>query len=169
MSEPSDLIDAAPAEAEDAAANPRLVPVTESIRYRRRAQAAEQQLQELSKKLAESKQELDAAREDLQSLERRQRIDQLLMESDAVDLEAARLLTEIAVQQMEEPDVQIAVSELRRRKPFLFRRTSSGAGSSMSPKPRGHGHTLDDAAGEAVTTGNRRDLLRYLRLRRAAK
>lgn len=152
---------------------PRRVPVSESIRYRRRAQAAEQQLEQTKLQLDESQQQLHETQQQLQQVERRQKIDQLLMESDAVDLETARLLTEMAVQQMDEADVELAVQDLRRRKPYLFRRSRStpiGNGSSMAPRPKLRVRPdLEDAAGAAVMTGNRRDLLRYLRLRRSAQ
>jgi TolA-binding protein len=156
---------------------PRLVPVTESIRYRRRAQQAEQQLQTMQAELAQTRTMLQETQQQLEATERRQRIDQLLVESEAVDLEAARLLTEAAVSMMEEPDVQQAVAELRSRKPYLFRRSSVGSGGSgsvksagsMSSRPRRQPDASDDLAQQAAISGDRRDLLRYLRLRRTGR
>lgn len=143
------------------------VPVSESIRYRRRAQAAEQKLQEMQTQLETAERSLNETRQALRDVERRQQIDQLLSESEAVDLEAARLLTEAAVAQMDEPDVQAAVVELRSRKPYLFRRSASAGGGSMAARRRhGSGGELADAADAAATTGQRQDLLRYLRMRR---
>lgn len=102
-------------------------------------------------------------------LERRQRIDALLHESEAIDVEAARLLTELAVAQMNEPDVEQAVAELKRRKPLLFRpRMGSGSGA-MSERVDGRSgrdESLNDAAAKAGASGARTDLLRYLRLKR---
>ena len=173
--------DHAPAEAEDRtsdaeapeapddaaeAGSEKLVPVGESIRYRRRAQAAEQKLHALQQHFDELQQDLARTRGDLESVERRQRIDQLLIESEAIDLEAARLLTESALEQMDDADVAEAVEELRSRKPYLFRRRGSALGGGMSPRPRHGNGQLDDAASCAATSGDRRDLLRYLRLRR---
>lgn len=120
--------------------------------------------------------ELESARTDLAEreatitqLERRMRIDELLRDADAIDLEAARLLTEAAVAAMDEPDVDAAVAELRSRKPRLFASTSP-------PRPFAQGAGDDEptdeamhAAAEAHATGNRRDLLRYLRLRRGQR
>jgi hypothetical protein len=143
----------------------RLVPVSESIRYRRRAQAAEQQLTDLQRQLGEASQALQETREQLEAAERRQRIDQLLIESEAIDLEAARLLTEAAVSQMDEADVADAVAELRQRKPYLFRNRRSVGG--MGARGTGGTHLqLDEAARQASFSGDRRDLLRYLRMRR---
>ena len=149
---------------------PKLVPVTESIRYRRRAQAAEAKLGELQSQFDRIQQDLHETRSALDAVERRRAIDELLIAADTIDLEAARLLTEAAVVEMDEPDVGAAVEELHARKPYLFRQRSHGAGGSMSPKPRpGDNGQLGDAAEHASMSGDRRDLLRYLRLRRGVK
>jgi hypothetical protein len=115
--------------------------------------------------------ELAKAREMIASLERRQRIDALLAESDAVDLDVARLLTEAAVQQMSEPDVKLAIDDLRKHKPYLFRRRHSGTGTPSAAAMGARTVTsspVAEAAETAAQTGNRRDLLRYLRLRRSS-
>ncbi|MEM9881677.1 MAG: hypothetical protein AAF800_02020 [Planctomycetota bacterium] len=146
----------------------RLVPVGESIRYRKRAQAAEQRLTELADQFAGLKDDLEASRQTITLLERRQKIDALLAGSDAVDLEAARLLTEVVVGQMDEPDVEEAVRELRRQKPYLFRRPVRSAPTAMSPDVE-EPHDASAAAERAAATGDRRDLLDYLRLRRTSR
>ncbi|MBI1335833.1 MAG: hypothetical protein GC164_02595 [Phycisphaera sp.] len=146
----------------------KLVPVSEAIRYRRRAQNAEQSLQDLRQKFDALTSQLDDARQTIDQLERRRKIDELLSDSDTIDAQAARLLTEIAVEQMDDPDIQLAVDELKRHKPYLFRKRSNGHALAMparSDAEHTH-HTLRQAADDAVNTGNRRDLLRYLRLRR---
>jgi len=143
----------------------KLVPVTEAIRYRKRAQTAEQQLDATRSKLAELRTQLDESQELIASLERRQKIDALLAESDTIDLDAARLLTERIVLEMSDPDVRTAVEDLRRHKPYLFRQRharSSAAALGESVQ------AVDQVAAEARTTGDRRDLLRYLRLRRGS-
>lgn len=144
----------------------RLVPVTQAIRYRKRAQAAEQQLAAAQERLDQMRAQLDEAQDAVTALERRQKIDALLADAEAVDLEAARLLTEAAVADMTEPDVAAAVADLRRHKPYLFRRRGSGA---LTQAARPAAEASDDAqlaAHQAAATGDRRDLLRYLRLRR---
>ena len=143
------------------------VPVSESIRYRRRAQHAEQQLEALQGEYEQVRHELEQTRCQLDAAERRRRIDQLLIESEAIDLEAARLLTEAAVEQMDGADVDEAVAQLRQRKPYLFRRTQPSSGGPLSPRLREPAVELDEAAATAVASGDRRDLLRYLRLRRS--
>ncbi|MEO0474487.1 MAG: hypothetical protein AAF085_00765 [Planctomycetota bacterium] len=153
--------------AEAAPEQDKLVPVTEAIRYRKRAQAAEQQLEGLQAQLSEAQQRIEQAEQHVDALERRQRIDALLAEADAIDLDAARLLTEAVVQQMDEPDVIEAVEDLRRHKPYLFHPDSTSAdGLALAPQIEGADSPLAQAAEQAQHSGDRRDLLRYLRLRR---
>ena len=164
-STPTDPTDAP----ESSATTARQVPVTEAIRYRKRAQSAEQQLQELQSRFATLQQQLDESQQTVTALERRQKIDALLADSDAIDFEAARLLTEVALSQMDEPDLDLAVQDLRRDKPYLFRRRRPAEPSpalamgQRLAEPPAHHH----AAAQAAATGDRRDLLDYLRLRRA--
>ena len=121
-------------------------------------------------RVEELERELGEARRTIEALERRQRVDALLVEAEAVDLEAARLLTERAVEQMDEPDVSAAVEELRRHRPYLFRRREGGAGGGggvmAAREEEGDGGEVSQAAAEAAASGDRRALLRYLRLRR---
>jgi vacuolar-type H+-ATPase subunit I/STV1 len=165
---PQDADDAA--ETNDAAASSqtdRLVPVSEAIRYRKRAQQAEQQLAALQSRLDATREQYEQAEQALTTLERKQRIDALLTEADAIDLDAARLLTEVAVQSMDEPDVAEAVADLRRHKPFLFHaEPDTPGGLALAPRDLGEEDPLAQAAELAQHSGDRRDLLRYLRLRR---
>ncbi|XAL97942.1 hypothetical protein OT109_10055 [Phycisphaeraceae bacterium D3-23] len=147
----------------------KLVPVTEAIRYRRRAQQAEQRLADLEREVGELRSAYDASQETITALERRERIDALLNEAHTVDLEAARLLTEVAVAGMDEPDVASAVTDLRRHKPYLFESGGVGLPSAMGPRdPDQDNDPVVEAASQARVTGDRRDLLRYLRLRRSS-
>ncbi len=144
----------------------KLVPVTESIRYRRRAQQAERKLEELQAQCGRLNTALTETREALDAAERRRQIDELLVEAEAIDLEAARLLTMAALEQMDQGELAEVVDDLRRHKPYLFRRHDA-SGGGMSPRPRPAPSGADAAAEAAAATGDRRDLLRYLRLRRS--
>jgi hypothetical protein len=118
-------------------------------------------------KVAELERQLATAREALDASERRRAIDLALVEADAVDLETARLLTEMAVAQMDEKDVALAVGDLRRRKPFLFReRPSLSLGAAMGAA--GEPASPADTARDEARSGDRRALLKYLRARRTA-
>lgn len=146
--------------------------VTEEQRWRKRALEAEAQVEELKRALAGALGDLEAAREALDASERKRQIECCLAEAGAVDVAAARLLTEAAVEGMEEPDVALAIGDLKRTRGWLFRRDGAGmtgGGSSvMSGRPAERwGAAMEDAAEEAAVTGDRGALLRYLRLKRA--
>ena len=148
--------------------NERLVPVAEAIRYRKRAQAAETQLTDTKGHLQDLKAELEQAKRAIDQLDRRQQIDVMLADADAVDMEVARLLTEAAVEMMEDADIELAVNDLRRQKPYLFRRNqgSGGAGSMSAHVRTGVVSGVDQVKQQAKSSGDRRDLLRYLRMKR---
>jgi hypothetical protein len=145
-------------------------PFHDARRYRKRAQAAEKSLEDTRAELEKAKKTLAEHEKTIASLERREQIDALLRESDAIDFETARLLTELAVQRMSQPDTAAAVADLRRNKPYLFRAASHcGASGALAPK-QGENASVkrdaDRAATAAQQSGHRSDLLRYLRLRR---
>lgn len=153
--------------AENAEARPeRQVPVGEAIRQRKRAQEAESRLTELASRVGELERDLMTAREALDASERSRRIDAALVEADAVDLETARLLTEMAVAQMDEPDVQLAVEDLRRKKGFLFRRRRPGSAAVTGSIAAPGRDRAAEAALDAAVSGDRAALLAYLRARR---
>jgi len=131
------------------------------------AAAEEQQQATATEELAQLREENARLLEQVDVIERRHRIDQLLVEADAIDVEAARVLTEHVIAQMDEGDVSEVVDDLRRHKPWLFRR-DDGAAGSMSPRVP-MTDAAADAAEAAIQSGNRRDLLRYLRMRRKAR
>jgi len=160
----------------------KVVPVSEAIRYRKRAQAAEIRLHDLDQRLAELESELGQAHDTIQRIERRHEVDERLRENDVVDLDVVRLLVETILEESPDQDVAAAVEELHQRKPFLFRsagqsghRSSVGVGS-MTPSVRGasrRGSRLkagtEEAAMRAMGTGRREDLLHYMKLRRSTQ
>lgn len=119
----------------------------------------------LESKLAELSATLAGAREALDAAERRHAIDLELVRHEAVDLETARLMTEAAAANLAAKDAARAVAELKRRKPFLFRRSAAGVGMSPETPARANGH-VGVLAEEAAGSGDRRALLRYLRAKR---
>jgi len=86
----------------------------------------------------------------------------------AIDIEAAALLTAVAVEGLSDPDIEAAVKELRAARPYLFEggAVAVAGGASMSPGVS-RGGALD-AAAEAASSGDRGALLRYLRMRRGS-
>lgn len=144
--------------------------IAEARRQRDAAQLAQSKAAELQARVAELQEQIDQAREALDAAERRHQIDLLLIEADTVDIESARLLTELAVNQMKSGDLRAAVGELRQRKPFLFRsRPGAPAGGSSVMSAAGDTTEADielESAAQAAAAGDRASLLRYLRARR---
>ena len=106
---------------------------------------------------------LTQAREALDASERKREIERELVKQGAIDVETASLLTEAAVSGMEKPDARAAIADLKRGKPFLFRGVGRSSAMSGAVEERS---SMDQAAGEARASGDRRALLRYLRMRR---
>lgn len=127
-------------------------------------------VEQLERKVGELTQTLAQAREALDSTERRHAIDLELIRQETVDLETARLLTEMAVADMAEKDVGAAVRELKKRKAFLFKPAAEAGARSvgaMGANARAQGgDSLPALASRAAETGDRAALLRYLKARR---
>ena len=153
----------------DTADQANTVQVNEEVIWKARAEQAEEALGQMQARVDELESALAQANETIAQIERRGEIDRELSSAKAVDLETARLLTEAVIGEMEEPDVAAAVRELCDRKPFLFacKRQSPFGGVSMSPvSPMSESSDLGGMAQRARGSGDRSDLLRYLRARR---
>jgi TolA-binding protein len=153
----------------DAADQTQTVHVNEEVIWKARAEEAEAQLEQLQGRVVELEAALASANETITQIERRGEIDRELTAAKAVDLETARLLTEVVIGEMDEPDVAMAVRELCESKPFLFacKKHSGYTGVSMSPQSANvERESLDAMARQARGSGNRSELLRYLRARR---
>ena len=168
------------------AGEPRLVPVAEAIKYRRRAQQAEshakefeQQLQELQSQLQQQNDDLataeaqrDEVRTQLTVTENRLAAERLLGEAGVIDLDTASMLLSKRVDFAEEIDADkltASVEELLLDKPFL----RAATGGSLPPKTASARSAritpvrqLTNAAERAARSGSRKDVAEYLRLRR---
>ncbi|MCC6429151.1 MAG: hypothetical protein IT435_20310 [Phycisphaerales bacterium] len=141
---------------------------SEEIDWRARALAAEEKVRQLEAQLADIKTTLADARQRLDDSERRAGIDRELTAAGVVDTEAATLLIERLLDEMDKPDVQAAVADLRQRKPFLFRPAAAGVRVSAMSGVAESGSTLDLLAAEARMSGDRKSLMKYLKARRRA-
>ncbi|MDF1808918.1 MAG: hypothetical protein P1U42_04405 [Phycisphaerales bacterium] len=145
------------------------VPISEEVIWKSKAEEAEDRVAELEARIVDLERELSSAHESCRSVERRSEIDMELTAARAIDLETARLLTEATIAEMDAPDVSIAVRELCDRKPFLFagKRQVAREGVSMGPVVSSSGDDeLMSMAQRAKSSGDRSELLRYLRVRR---
>lgn len=122
---------------------------------------------ELLAEVAALRQELADAKGTAEKAARRAAIERALTDAGAIDLEITTPLVEEAMFGMAEPDVGAAVRAVRGEKGFLFRKAGGvGLRSAAMAGERGRGVGLEDLAGDARSTGDRSDLLRYLRARR---
>lgn len=144
--------------------------VSEEIVWKARAQEAEEKLAACEERIETLEDELASARDMVASVERRSEIELALTESGTIDLETSRLLTESAIASMDEPDIEVAVRELRARKPYLFDKGAGAASASVmgAMTSKSGDDELGSMADKARGSGDRAELLRYLRARRGA-
>jgi len=143
--------------------------ISEEVIWKSRAQEAEEKVEGLEAMVAELEVQLASANDAVKTVERRGEIDRELVAAKAVDLETARLLTEATIGEMDSPDVAIAVRELCDRKPFLFACKKHGVNTGLAMGPaavRNGTDELESMASSARSSGDRSELLRYLRVRR---
>lgn len=150
--------------------NLKLVPVAESIRYRKRAQSAEKEVEILAEQLAQAKSKAEDMAEQLNGIKIEQSLTRKLAAAGTIDLETAVLIAKAKLEGKNEADLDSVVEQLRKEKHYLFgdsgnavtTKRTSGAKDRVT-----HNETaLTRAAKRASTTGNRADLQEYLKLRR---
>ncbi len=170
---------------QEASGEAKLVPVAESIKYRRRAQQAEatletlqQQLTEIKKQVTDQQTQLGAAEAQrdeaaLQLIvtENNRTAERVLAEAGTVDIETAAMLLGKKIDLAEVHDVEAigrSVEELLLDKPYLRQPIAAGPPKTASARPAQTGSIaqMTQAADRAITTGDRRDVAEYLRLRR---
>ncbi len=154
-------------EAEDV----KLVPVTESIRYRKRAQLAEKQNESLAKELSEAKSKTANLTEELHSIRIEQELMRKLTVAGVVDLETAVLIAKKRMENSEESDTDQMIGQLKKEKQYLFVDVQNNVmgpqrTSGVKDRHQSNQTMLSRAAKKAATTGNRTDLQEYLKLRR---
>ena len=150
--------------------NHKLVPVTESIRYRRRAQSAEKKIETLTEELAQARLQTSEMAEELNSIRMEQKLIHKLAAAGVVDVEAAVLIARAKISSDTEADLDSVIQQLKKEKQYLF----FGAGGAATAKKtsgvkdrmQNSQTVLERAAKKAATTGNRTDLHEYLKLRR---
>ena len=148
----------------------KLVPVAESIRYRKRAQSAEKKIEVLTEQLAEANVQTAQMSEQLSSIQAEQKLVRKLAAAGTVDLETAVLIAKARMQDQNEADLDGVIEQLKKEKQYLF----GGAPGAVTAKKTagarermpGNQTIIEKAAKKAATTGTRADLQEYLKLRR---
>jgi hypothetical protein len=150
----------------------KFVPVSESIRYRRRAQSAERKAAMLEEEVTRAKSQNEQLCEKVSRIELENKLVTKLISEGVSDLEAAVSVAKSRMEGSDDLDVDEVVEQLRREKNYLF----GDAGLHLSPsktsgvKSRqvGSGQSIiERAAQRAAKSGHRGDLLEYLKLRRS--
>ncbi|AQT67117.1 hypothetical protein STSP2_00258 [Anaerohalosphaera lusitana] len=154
-------------EAGKAQEDDKLVPVSEAIKYRKRAQAAEQERAELDAKLREMVANKTKVEQDLAEIKCDHELSRKLSAAGAIDLEAAVLMAKSKLAEDESGDVESVVESMRREKSYLF----GGVGgvektAGVREKAGGGRGNLENLAKRAVKSGRRSDVQEYLRERR---
>ncbi len=155
----------------DEGENVKYVPVSESIRYRKRAQGAEKMNEELSKKLAEAELQNEELVKQVSRMKMEEQLTSKLVAAGAVDVEAAMLIAKARIEGAEKADVDGCIEQLKKEKRYLFGGldgVSSAGRKTAGVKERADGGktALETAAKKAVQSGSRADVQEYLKLRR---
>ncbi|RKY20174.1 MAG: hypothetical protein DRP62_08740 [Planctomycetota bacterium] len=150
--------------------NVKLVPVAESIRYRKRAQSAEKKIEILAEQLAEAQRQSKKTAEQLNDIQNEQKLMHKLTAAGTVDLETALLIAKARMEGKTEADFDGVIEQLKKEKQYLFAEPSGVATAKKTAGAKDRitnsQTVLENAAKKAATTGNRTDLYEYLRLRR---
>jgi len=154
-----------------------VVPVSEAIRYRKRAQAAEQQVEQLATQLAELEQEHRAMKDQVDQMKQEAELTQQLTRAGVKDLEAALLLAQRRLQDGngEKQDVPRVLEKLRQERPYLFDGCEeidvglTRPTASLRTQSQSGVQTLSRMAERARTTGSRKDMQEYMRIRRSVR
>jgi predicted RNase H-like nuclease (RuvC/YqgF family) len=159
--------------------NERLVDVSEAIRYRKRAQNAEQKQAQLEQSLAENKAEVERLNNNLSQMTIERQLIDKLVSAGVRDLEAAVIIGRVRLEENKNATAAEVVEQLRKEKGYLFSdqfdKLRAGTGfaaaastktSGVKDKLSGTTGTLERAAKKAANSGSRADLQEYLRVRR---
>ncbi len=125
-----------------------------------------QELETLRERLGQTESRLAEAQRSADELRRRRDFERELAHASPVDMETARLVAESIARERGIEDAGKAVREAVAAKPFLFRSREPSGVMAPEPDARPAGGSIRDAAEEAMRTGDRRAVLRYLRARR---
>ena len=155
-----------------------MVPVSEAIKYRKRAQAAEQKVETLTQQVEQQQQDQAEVQAQIDEARWEVKLTQELAKAGVFDIEAAMLLMQKKMDRArgKGDDVKRIIEALRNERPYLF---SSGmdevrgmlAGQTTGVQGQGQSGAsrLTRAAQQAQASGSRKDMQEYLRLRRSIR
>ena len=152
----------------------RMVPVGESIRYRKRAQSAEKQLADVREQLGETKVENEKLSKRINGFEVERSLSTELIKAGIGDVEAGVILARAELEKDGEADVAGVVLKLKNEKSYLFGNGNDGNSdisssvktSGVKQKVSGSRVVIERYAKRAAESGSRADMMEYLRVRR---
>ena len=157
-------------EEEQIDAGDRLVPVSEAIRYRKRAQSAEKKLTDLTEQVGELEEQNGNMSKQLEEIRSEQKLVSILNTAGVVDLEAGVLLVKAKLAEDEDLELEDVIGQLKKQKQYLFSdsgpRVVTKKTSGVRDKVSRNETVLEQAAKQASTSGARTDLQEYLKMRR---
>jgi hypothetical protein len=153
---------------DEAVVGDRLVPVSEAIRYRKRAQSAEKHAAELEDELRVVSGEKEKLVGELGGVRIERDLVSRLTQAGAVDVEGAMIIAKSKLGG--ELDADAVVSELVKEKGYLFREAERVEAAGVTAVVREKGSMsrslLERSAKKAAMSGSRTDVQEYLKVRR---
>jgi len=153
---------------EDEDQKEKLVPVGEAIRYRKRAQVAEQQAEAIEQELKTIKEQSRELQVQINELRSEKEITTELISAGVIDLEAAVMMAKSRLK--EHDNVKLAIKQLRTEKGYLFSEQAEQSTSTKTAGVKNKNTTarsvLEASAKKAAMSGNRADVQEYLKVRR---
>ncbi|MFA5555022.1 MAG: hypothetical protein WCZ89_03990 [Phycisphaerae bacterium] len=152
--------------------NAKLVPLAESIRYRKRAQSAEKKIQELTEQLNQAQKAAANLEKNLNQTALEQKLLCVLACEGARDIETALLVAKERISGLTDAEPQEVVRQLKQEKAYLFaeqnidEQAAAKKTAGARDRTNSNASVLERAAQRASVSGSIADLQQYLKLRR---
>lgn len=148
----------------------KLVPVREAIRYRKRAQGAEQAAAELGEQVRDLKAANEKLSGELSGMKVDQELSRKLEAAGVCDVEAAILIAKDRMGKQADAGVDGVIEQMRKEKGYLFDEKEGSVSvlktAGVKENMSGGQRVLESAGKKAVASGSRVDLHEYMRMRR---
>ncbi len=148
----------------------KLVDVSEAIRYRKRAQIAEQKKTLLEQELIERKGEIEKLNRNISQMATERQLIEKFVSAGVRDLDAAVIIGRSRLEKDSQVTADDVVEQMRKEKSYLFGDLPTAAVSAKTSGVKNKlsqtTGVLERAAKKASQTSSRTDLQEYLRTRR---
>ena len=148
----------------------KLVPVREAIRYRKRAQSAEQEAVDLGEQVRELKAVNEKLDGELSGMKLDHELAKKLVSAGVCDVDAAVLIAKDRMRDQEDAEVDGVIEQMRKEKGYLFGAREGSVSALKTAGVRenlsGGQRVLENVGQKAAASGSRVDLHEYMRARR---